>query len=185
MTRRRAELLDSAYAYAVEHGLADLSLRPLAAATATSPRVLLYLFGSKDGLVREILTRARREQLALVAEAVGEARRLGEDPYPHLITRLWAWLSTPEQRNAIRLFFEAYILSLRPDAGPWEGFAEQSVRDWVDILVAAEPDHSHRQAIQTLALLRGSLLHLLAGGDPDALAEAVRTGPTDPSAVIT
>ena len=60
---RRLELLDAAYAYALDYGLADMSLRPLAAATGTSPRVLLYLFGSKDELIAEILARARRDQL--------------------------------------------------------------------------------------------------------------------------
>ena len=52
---RRGELLDAAYRYALAHGLVDLSLRPLAAAIGSSPRVLLFLFGSKDGLVRELL----------------------------------------------------------------------------------------------------------------------------------
>ena len=50
---RRAELLDACYGYVLTHGLAGLSLRPLAAATGTSPRVLLYLFESKENLVRE------------------------------------------------------------------------------------------------------------------------------------
>ncbi|MEX3648859.1 TetR family transcriptional regulator, partial [Mycolicibacterium porcinum] len=48
---RKIELLEAAYRYALAHGLGDLSLRPLAAAIGSSPRVLLFLFGSKDGLV--------------------------------------------------------------------------------------------------------------------------------------
>lgn len=46
---RRAELLELAYQYVLEHGVSDLSLRPLAAAINSSPRVLLFLFGSKGG----------------------------------------------------------------------------------------------------------------------------------------
>ena len=64
----RAELLERAYRYALEHGVANLSLRPLASAIGSSPRVLLYLFGSKDGLVRALLARARAEELALLEE---------------------------------------------------------------------------------------------------------------------
>ena len=45
---RRAELLDASYGYVLNHGLNGLSLRPLAAAIGSSPRVLLYLFGSKE-----------------------------------------------------------------------------------------------------------------------------------------
>src|SRR5215468_11131787 len=64
---RHNELLDRAYEYALEHGLADLSLRPLAAAIGSSPRVLLYLFGSKEGLVRALLARARADELGYLA----------------------------------------------------------------------------------------------------------------------
>jgi AcrR family transcriptional regulator len=42
----------------LEHGLGEMSLRPLASAIDSSPRVLLYLFGSKDGLVRALLAPA-------------------------------------------------------------------------------------------------------------------------------
>ena len=173
---RRAELLDAAYAYAVEHGLAGLSLRPLAAATGTSPRVLLYLFGSKDDLVREILARSRQEELDLVA-AVLAAARPGEDAYERLAGRLWDYLSDPRQRGTIRLFVEAYATSLRPDPGPWAGFAAASVRDWTQILAAAQPgvppDRAEVSATRTLALLRGLLLDLLARDEPELLARAL------------
>ena len=59
---RQAELLEAGYAYALTHGLADLSLRPLAAAIGSSPRVLMFLFGNKDGLVRALLARARADE---------------------------------------------------------------------------------------------------------------------------
>ena len=186
---RRTELLELAYAYTLEHGLANLSLRPLAAATCTSPRVLLYLFGSKDELVRELLARARRDQLQLVAEVTLELRAEvdaregagpagdGLDDYRELVRRLWRWVAAPQRCGTIRLFFEAYALSLRPHPGPWRGFAEQSVRDWTEVLLGAHPAGSPEQAAlrvtRTLALLRGLLLHRLAGGDPDHLEEAL------------
>ena len=64
---RKTELLAAAYDYALANGLAEYSLRPLAAAIGTSPRVLLFLFGSKDGLTRALLARAREEELAALA----------------------------------------------------------------------------------------------------------------------
>jgi AcrR family transcriptional regulator len=184
MSQRRRELLDAAYAYVLEHGLADLSLRPLAAATTTSPRVLLYLFGSKDHLVREILAQARRDELALVATATAEATERGADRFEYLISQLWQWLTETPRQPAIRLFFEAYALSLRaviaPDrtsTGPWDGFAEQSIQDWTEILIAAQPGVAHHEATvratRTLGLLRGLLLQWLAGGDLDLLTEAL------------
>ena len=65
---RRTELLELTYRYVLEHGLADMSLRPLAAAVGSSPRVLLFLFGSKDGLVRALLARARADELAFLGK---------------------------------------------------------------------------------------------------------------------
>jgi AcrR family transcriptional regulator len=56
---RRAELLDEAADYILSNGLADLSLRPLAVAINTSPRMLLYFFDSKERLIAEALARIR------------------------------------------------------------------------------------------------------------------------------
>src|SRR5271166_2211631 len=88
---RRTELLELAYAYAIRHGRTDLSLRPIAAAIGSSPRVLLYLFGSKDGLIRALLARARADELRLLAElredwpAGAGLREAG--------ARIWSWLA--------------------------------------------------------------------------------------------
>src|SRR6202042_181950 len=68
---RRDELLERAYRYVLEHGLAAMSLRPLATAIGSSPRVLLFLFGSKDGLVCALLSRARVDELALLGRVRG------------------------------------------------------------------------------------------------------------------
>lgn len=141
---RRVELLDASYAYVLEHGLTGLSLRPLAAATGTSPRVLLYLFGSKDNLLRELLARARREQVTMVAAALDPGTVAGRDGFDALVDRLWHWLSAPEQRPTVRLTYEAFLLSLSHHPGPWTGFAAESARDWLDLLCRAQPDTPHR-----------------------------------------
>lgn len=169
---RRAELLDACYGYVLEHGLIGLSLRPLAATTGTSPRVLLYLFGSKDNLLRELLARARREQIAQVAAMFdpdtcsGGSSALGD--------RLWNWLSAPAQRPMVRLTYEAFLLSLGHDPGPWAGFAAESARDWLELLCRAQPDTPRAEAeinaTRILALVRGLLLDLLASDEPDRVA---------------
>lgn len=52
-----------------------LSLRPLAAAIESSPRVLLFLFGSKAKLVQELLARAREDELGFLSGVGGGERR--------------------------------------------------------------------------------------------------------------
>jgi AcrR family transcriptional regulator len=182
---RRAELLDASYAYLLEHGLAGLSLRPLAKATGTSPRVLLYLFGSKEQLVRLLLARARREQVHLVAEALGgtAAEPAGAGvplDVGAVADRVWALLSAPEQRPMVRLTYEAFLRSVSRDPGPWQGYGAETARDWMDLLIAAQPDVPREQAeataTRTMALIRGLLLDLLAYDDPGRVSAAVRAG---------
>ncbi|MEV0642352.1 TetR/AcrR family transcriptional regulator [Streptomyces sp. NPDC050619] len=175
---RRTELLDACYAYLLEHGLTGLSLRPLAASTGTSPRVLLYLFGSKDELLRQLLARARHEQVTLMAAALDAPPA----DFQASVDRLWAFVSAPEQRPMLRLTYEAFLLSLSHDPGPWAGFAGEAAREWLDLLVRAQPSTprtlAEARATRALALIRGLLLDLLACEDPKRVAAAVRHGVT-------
>jgi AcrR family transcriptional regulator len=173
---RRAELLELAYQYAVSRGRADLSLRPLARAIGSSPRVLLYLFGSKDGLVRGLLGRARADELALLESARGQDGAAGIGA---AAGRIWAWLADDAHRGLLTLWVDGYARSLAEPDGPWGGFAAATVRDWLDVLAAAQPA-AHRETAAglaertlVLAVLRGALLDLLATGDAERTAAAM------------
>lgn len=175
---RKRELLERSYRYALEHGIADLSLRPLAAAIGSSPRVLLYLFGSKDGLVRALLGRARAEELELID------RFRTSRPTPTSLVdaalELWAWLAAPPRRALLSLWAEGYGRSLIDPDGPWADFAEVTVHDWLELLTTLQPPPERRseagaaRRTLVLAVLRGALLDLLATGDVDRTTAAVR-----------
>jgi AcrR family transcriptional regulator len=162
---RREQLLEAAYRYVLEHGLADVSLRPLAAAVGSSPRVLLFLFGSKDGLVRALLARARVDELAALS-------RVREAAGGRPAEAVWDWLVAPGHRPVLVLWLEAYARSLVEPDGAWAGFARQTVDDWLGVLGVEDEDPVARTA--TLALLRGALLDLLATGDAERTTAAVR-----------
>ncbi|MCX2947717.1 TetR/AcrR family transcriptional regulator [Lentzea sp. NEAU-D7] len=168
---RETELLEAAYRYVLTHGLADVSLRPLAAAIGSSTRVLLYLFGSKEGLVKALLARARADELALLGD-IGTG--------PGVVARLWEWLSAPAHRPLLTLWLEAYARSLVEPDGPWAGFARATVEDWLEVLRAAQPrdvrdtDAGLAARTRELALLRGALLDLLATGEAERVLSAVR-----------
>jgi AcrR family transcriptional regulator len=172
---RESELLDLAYAYALEHGLGDLSLRPLAAAIGSSPRVLLYLFGSKDGLIRALLAKARADEMAAIHGEKGHG--LAE-----VATRVWDWLAKPEHRALLAVWVEGYARSLVDPDGPWAGFARSTVDDWLDVLKHAQPPGRQRtrrgaaERTAVLALLRGNMLDLLATNDTARTTEAMRAG---------
>src|SRR5215471_9475794 len=58
----RTKLLEGIVDYILKRGVTDLTLRPLAKALDTNPRMLLYFFGSKEQLIAEALTQARTRQ---------------------------------------------------------------------------------------------------------------------------
>ena len=94
--------------------------------------MLLYLFDSKDGLVRELLARARTDELRLLED-------LAERPPDLLATarRVWAWLADPAHRPLLVLWAEAYARSLVDPDGAWGGFARATVDDWLGVLAGA------------------------------------------------
>jgi AcrR family transcriptional regulator len=175
---RQTELLELAYRYVLEHGLADLSLRPLAAAIGTSPRVLLYLFDSKDGLIRALLSRARSDELQLLAQVHGSSAD-GPVGLDIVAERIWSWLAAKDHRALLTLWVEGYARSLVEPEGPWAGFGHATVEDWLEVLTTAQPaadaDTTDGRARRTLllAVLRGALLDLLATGDLERTTAAV------------
>jgi len=96
----------------LEHGLADVSLRPLATAIGSSPRVLLYLFDSKDALVRALLARARVDELELLDRLRGPTATELRIGLPAVATEVCRWLAAPEHRALLTLWAEAYARSL-------------------------------------------------------------------------
>ncbi len=168
-SRRRTELLGRLVEYSARHGLSDVSLRPLAAAVGSSPRMLLYFFGSKEGLVREVHGHARRIQLDLLADTL-----LGHASRTDALRALWGWVSDPAHHNLVRFFFESYARSLHDHGGAWAGFGESSVREWLPPVRQALGG-TDAEASLVLAVVRGLLLDLLATGDTqrvDAAFEA-------------
>ena len=53
-SQARDRLLAAAVSHALSGGIADLSLRELAAAIGTSHRMLIYHFGSRQGLLAAV-----------------------------------------------------------------------------------------------------------------------------------
>src|SRR5258707_8638946 len=96
-----------------------MSLRPLAAAIGSSPRVLLFLFGSKDGLVRALLTRARADELALLEQA---RATVGAD-LTAAVRATWQWLAAEPVRPQLTPWAEAYARPLGEPGGPPAGLA--------------------------------------------------------------
>ena len=172
---RRAALLAAATEHVLDHGMANLSLRPLAQALSTSPRMLLYHFGSKEQLVTEILAAARVRQAELTASWLAEQPSLRP---AELLQRFWRW-QTDQHRPFLRLFFEVYGLALH-DPSRFPGFLEAVVADWLPLVESAlrsggvKPDAARGLAPLVVAVERGLLLDLLATGERARINRAHR-----------
>ncbi|GAB3609439.1 TetR family transcriptional regulator [Humibacter ginsengiterrae] len=180
---RRHELARRGYEYVSEHGLADLSLRPLADAIGTSAGVLMFLFGSKDGVVRAILAEARADELTMLDEV---RRSSSHADLATVAGKVWAWLAAPEHRRLLNLWVEAYGRSLIAQDGPLAGFAAETVHDWLVLFDAFGDgtDDAKMRSRAVLAVLRGCMLDLLATGERvrvDAAFTSALAGTASPS----
>lgn len=101
----RSALVDGALDYVLAHGIIGLSLRPLAKALGTSDRMLIYHFGSKDGLIDAIFDRAHM-QLASASPPALPVTNVEE-----LVIAIWHTVSGPEGGAVTRLYLEASALA--------------------------------------------------------------------------
>jgi AcrR family transcriptional regulator len=164
----RDRLLAAAVDHALTAGIADLSLRELASAIGTSHRMLIYHFGSREGLlvavVREV-ERREREMIAWESFTADGARRE------------WDRLIDPSLRAQERLFFEIYVHALLGRPGT-DGFLEEALEGWISPVVdsltrsGVERDEARVVARLGVAVTRGLLLDLLASGDSVGVTRA-------------
>ncbi|SCL13475.1 transcriptional regulator, TetR family, partial [Micromonospora nigra] len=68
MTDPREALLDRCVDALTDAGFSQLSLREIAAAAGTSHRMLLYHFGSREGLLAAVVGRVEAQQRAALAD---------------------------------------------------------------------------------------------------------------------
>jgi AcrR family transcriptional regulator len=178
-SQARERLLAAAVEQAMRGGIADLSLRELAAAIGTSHRMLLYHFGSREGL------------LSAVARAVEEAQRAAVSEWgitSASARQFWQHFSDPRLWPVERLFFELYAHALLGRPGT-EGFLDNAIEPWVAAITPAiareaglDDKTARAEARLAVAVTRGLLLDLLATGDREAVTEAferylLHTGP--------
>ena len=171
----RERLLAAAMDHVAAHGVGNLSLRGLAAALGTSHRMLIYHFGSREGLLIEVIRTVEAQQRAALAEML----LADEDAPPQeTMRRMWRRVADPTLWPNERLFFEVYAQALQgsPHALPLlDGIVDLWVEPLTRIAVAqGRPEAEARaEARLGVAVTRGLLLDLLATGDREAVDAAM------------
>jgi AcrR family transcriptional regulator len=170
MTNPKERLLTAAIDYVAAHGMSDLSLRQLASAIGTSHRMLIYHFGSKEGLLVELIRAVEQRQRDALAELApdGSLVEIGR--------QFWQRLVDPALWPHERLFFEMYGQALQGRPGTTE-LLDGIVTNWVEplteLLERQGVPNARAKARLGLAVTRGLLLDLLATGDLAGVNEAM------------
>jgi len=168
-------LLDAVIEHFSSDGLADQSLRRIAEAVGTSHRMLLYHFGSKDGLLLEVVREVEARTKAQFLTA-GEGAR--PEQIEELVRSMWQYVANPALGDFERLFFALYGRGLQGDES-FRPLLKDNIETWLAAngrLAAAaglSAEQFRAHARLGLAVSRGLLLDLLATGDRAGVDEAL------------
>lgn len=163
----------AAVEYALEVGVAQLTLRPLAESIGTSVASLNRQFGSKDDLVRDVCQELHNGMVATLDDVW---ERSAGRPV-EVLRGLWNLWLTPDYEKQFAFLFELYGMALRnPDRYEW--FEQSVVHDWmtplVHALVGNGHSETHARTISTLvmAIIRGLHLDVAATHDVARVSDA-------------
>ena len=177
---RKQALLDACIRYLLRHGIADLSLRPMAAEAGTSARLLIFHFGSKEKLLGEVLDemQARLQQSftgLLQAKSEGRVAPL---------RMFWDWALARENFAYLRLLYQLQILATQ-NPKLYGRYLKRNALNWLELIQAALPASRRGPVLATLigGVFDGLFIELLSSGDrrrtTDALDEFIRLATQD------
>lgn len=167
----RERLLDAAIDHFGRHGVGDTSLRAIAEAVGTSHRMLIYHFGSREGLLAEVTREVEARQRAAMTVTYDEGLPPGEAAAAY-------WEQTVEATLRYGpLFFElsAHAMQGKEHAAV---LREELIAAWLPSITGLclrlgipEPQ-AETHARLALAAARGLLADLLVSGQRDEVARA-------------
>jgi AcrR family transcriptional regulator len=170
MRSRKTELLDALIAYLQRHGLADLSLRPMAAATGTSARLLIFHFGSKERLLAEVLeemqARLQRSFVQMGGQSGGAQRAT--------LRVFWDWALKAENFAYLKLLYQLHILAAQSPK-TYGRYLKKNSLNWLELIQAAMPPERRDPVLVTLivAVFDGLFVELMSTGDRRRTTHAI------------
>jgi AcrR family transcriptional regulator len=131
----RETLLPLLAAHVLEHGLGAASLRPLAEAAATSDRMLIYHFGTKEVLIADLLSHIAGVYAGGLSAVLAEDR---PSTRQQVISRILAQNREPAMQPFMALWWEIVAGSARGLAG-YRAAAQRMVDELLVWLEAQMP----------------------------------------------
>jgi len=171
MSSRKTELLDAALKYLLEHGVANASLRPMAAELGTSPRILMFHFRSKEGLFQDVFEELHCRLRASLRATVS----IDSDSFHVPPLRLfWQWATSKENLPYFCLLYEAQIVALQ-NPQEYGRYLRKASGDWQAAAFDLMSPSLKSKAMASLciAVFDGLMIELISGGDMQHLSEAL------------
>ena len=175
----RAELLDAVVGYLAEHGLANVSLRPMASQLGVSVNALVHHFGSKDDLIVAALRRSETVQKNVEAQWLERRPQLSQ---ADLLRSWWRWITaSPENLAVVRLGIEAAALDATVTGLPRQVRGDQ-IGIWRANIEQRLLEEGVAQSTATIeaslakAMFTGLVVDLLATGQRARLTRALELG---------
>lgn len=168
---KKEELLERYLAAAIEVGALDFSINAIAKRIGTSGRMLVYHFGSKQELERQIIslleTRLREKLWSFQSVSLE-----GADCPAQPLLEMWKHLTSPEMHGLLKL---TMLLNQRAIQGDPETqhFIEQESQKWVDSLFNLTNDKT--TALLLFHLFQGAILDFLTTGNAQRGQQAIET----------
>jgi AcrR family transcriptional regulator len=172
--QKRAQLLAAVVDYLENHGVADMSLAPMAEALGTSKRMLLYYFGDRGELLAQALN-ASRPDVGEMFDGVTTEAEFGE-----AARRLWIAITRGAQRRTVGLMLQ--VLSLAATDATYLPYANTAVAVMLEPITDALLGLGYeRPAAEARATL---VVSALRGLCQDALVTRQRRRVDDAAALV-
>lgn len=172
----KQQLVEKCLAAVLQHGLADMSLRNLAAEVGTSARMLVYHFGSAEALFVEIIKAFSRQE-KLHFQALLENHEAGQT-VGEFFQRYWQPFLADNYQPIFTLLFELYARCLR-DQETYAFFFDDVLREWLALTEQVLRDRygvtadAPAWATVIVSMSRGLLLDWLASGETERIRQTI------------
>ena len=168
--QKKKELLERCLAAAIEVGALDASINAIAKRIGTSGRMLVYHFGSKQELERQIIGLLEirlREKLWSF-----QSLSLTENPAPaEPLLSMWKHLTSPEVHGLLKLAMELNRRAIQGDRET-RAFLERDSQKWIDSLFTLTNDKT--TALLLFHLFQGAILDFLTTGNAQRGEQTIR-----------
>jgi AcrR family transcriptional regulator len=159
--QKKQEILEQCLAAVIEAGVLDCSINSIAKRIGTSGRMLVYHFGSKQELERQLIglleTRLREKLWLFQSMSLEEVDFLAKP-----LLEMWSHLTSPEMRGLLKLTMELNQRAIQGDSET-QRFVEQESQKWVDSLFNLTNDKT--TALALFHLFQGAILDFLTTGN--------------------